>query len=315
MLRDIKRIVHRHPDNPILTEEAFPNDIVSVFNGGVVKLAADRYVMVARVENTALERYMWVCDSSDGVNFTPRPQPVAVPVDDPVYYEYCDLGRQRTYFDPRITPLEGAFYVTINCHTTHGCILGLMKTDETFEHFEWLGLISEPDNRNGILFPEKIGGAYWRLDRPNVPNAQDIWTSQSPDLIHWGVHRCLLRCGDPCRWAQSKIGGGAVPIKTDEGWLCIIHGVRPQCHESVYQLGAMLLDLDNPNQVIGAAKRAILWPETDYERIGQSPSVVFVNAAILEDDGTVRIYYGGADLVQCLATASLDDLIHACKNE
>jgi beta-1,4-mannooligosaccharide/beta-1,4-mannosyl-N-acetylglucosamine phosphorylase len=303
----------RHPDNPILTAADFPGDVAWAFNPGVVKLPDGRYIMLARVEDSALHRYMWVCDSEDGIHFKPRPEPVTVPLDDPVYYEYCDLGRRRTYFDPRITPLDGAYYITIAAHTTHGCALGLFKTDQAFQRFDWLGLISEPDNRNGVLFPEKIDGRYWRLDRPNVDNAQDIWVQQSPDLIHWGHPRCLLRCANPVRWAQSKIGPGSVPIRTDHGWLCLIHGVRPQCRDSVYQLGAMLLDLQDPTRLIGAAKRAILWPTETYELIGQSPSVVFVNGAVLEDDGTVRIYYGAADSVIALATARLADLIDACR--
>lgn len=315
MLREKKRILVRHPENPILTAEDFPYDICTVFNTGVVKQGPKKYTMVARVENTALERYLWVCDSEDGIHFKPRPKPVAVPDTDPLYMEYVDGGRQRSYFDPRVTPLEGKFYITHAAHMANGCQMGLFRTDGDFEKFEWMGLISLPDNRNATLFPEKIGGKYWRMDRPNVEGAQHIWTQQSPDLIHWGVPRVIVKMRDQVRWAQTKIGPGAVPIKTPEGWLCIIHGVRPQCTDLVYQLGVMLLDLENPNKVIGVAKRAILWPETQYELVGQTPAVVFTNAAILEDDGTVKIYYGGADTVGCLATARVEDLIHACKHE
>lgn len=315
MLREKKRIVFRHPSNPILTGEDFPFDIVTAFNAAVIKQGPKKYTMVARVENSALERYMWVCDSQDGIKFKPRPQPVPVPDKDPVYFEYCDGGRQRTYFDPRICPVDGQLYVTHNCHTDYGCMLGIFKVDENFEKWEWMGLISEPDNRNGVFFPEKIQGKYWRLDRPNVDGRMHIWTMQSPDLIHWGVPRMIVKMGTPTRWAQLKIGPGAPPIKTKEGWLCIIHGVRPQCTDHVYQLGVMLLDLENPNKVIGVSKRAILQPETNYELVGQTPSCVFTCGATLEDNNEVRIYYGGADSVQCLATASLDDLIYACKHE
>lgn len=312
MLREKKYIVQRHPQNPILTGKDFPNDIVTVFNCGVVKQAVDKYTMVCRVEDTNLDRYMWVADSTDGIRFTPRPKPIPWLLDDPAYRDY--VGEGMSYFDPRITPLDGAYYITGACHTTHGCQMGLWKTDATFERFEWMGLISWPDNRNGVLFPEKINGKYWRLDRPNVDKAMDIWCGQSPDLIHWGVPRCVVRMGD-VHWAYAKIGPGAVPIKTPEGWLCVIHGVRVQCTDYVYQLGVCLLDLNDPSKVIGVAKRAILWPEEPYELMGQSLSVVFTTGAVLEDDGAVRIYYGGADTVQCLATANVDELIYACKHE
>jgi predicted GH43/DUF377 family glycosyl hydrolase len=315
MLRKKKYIVERHPQNPILTAADFPGDIVTAFNGGVIKQGPGKYTMVARVENSALERYMWVCDSTDGLHFTPRPQPVPYPQNDPIYHEYVDGGRQRSYHDPRICEVEGQYYVTHNCHTDYGCQVGLYKVDKRFEKWDWLGLITWPDNRNVVIFPEKIQGKYWRLDRPNVPGAMHIYTGQSPDLIHWGVPRCIVKTRNPTRWAQTKIGPGGPPIKTKEGWLCIIHGVRPQCNDSVYQLGVMLLDLHDPNKVIGVSKRAILAPETTYELIGQTPSCVFTCGSILEDDGTVRIYYGAADTVQCLAMASLDDLLYACKHE
>lgn len=313
MLREKKRIVVRHPGNPILTGEDFPNDIATVFNCGVVKQGPRKYTMVCRCEDTALGRYMWVADSTDGVRFKPRPQPVAMPVDNPDFMESCN--DTWTYYDPRITKIEGQYYITHAAHTTHGCQLGLFRTDEAFEKFDWLGVICWPDNRNGVLFPEKINGKYWRLDRPNVERAMDIWTGQSPDLIHWGMPRCIVRMSE-VPWAYTKLGPGAPPIKTPEGWLCIIHGVRIQCAAHyVYQLGVALLDLENPNKVIGVAKRAILWPETPYELIGQTPSVVFTSGAVLEEDGEVKIYYGAADTVQCLATARVEDLIYACKHE
>ncbi len=314
MLRNKKRIIIRHPENPILTGEDFPNDIVTVFNAGVIKQGPDKYTMVCRVEDSALSRYLWVADSSDGIDFTPRPEPVKVPTDCPVYEEYAHAGHGQSYHDPRITCIDGVYYVTHNCHTKYGCQLGLFKTDESFENFEWLGLISWPDMRNGVLFPEKINGMYWRLDRPNVENASDIWAGQSPDLLHWGQPRHLIGYNDT-PWTYEKIGPGAPPIKTDAGWLCIIHGTRIQTHDTVYGLGAMLLDLEDPTKVLGLAQRCILAPEELYELVGQTWSVVFTCGAILEDDKTVRIYYGGADSVQCLATASLDDLIYACLNE
>lgn len=313
MLRQKKRLVQRYPGNPILTGEDFPKDIVTVFNCGVVKQGPRKYTMVCRCEDSSLGRYMWVADSEDGIRFKPRPEPVKLPVDDPVFKEY--VADTWSYYDPRVTPLEGRFYITHAAHTSHGCQLGLFVTDGDFEKFDWLGLISWPDNRNGVLFPRKINGMYWRLDRPNVERAMDVFTGQSPDLLHWGSPRCIIRQKD-IHWGYTKIGPGAPPIETPEGWLCILHGVRIQCAAHyVYQLGVALLDREDPNKVLGVAQRAILWPEETYELIGQTPSVVFTNGAILEDDGEVRIYYGAADTVQCLGTARLDELIYACRHE
>ncbi len=314
MLRKKKRIVRRHENNPLLTGEDFPGDIVTVFNCGVVKQGPEKYTMVARTEDSALDRYLWVCDSTDGIHFTPRPQPAPVPHDDPIYQEYVEPGHGLSYHDPRVVELEGKFYVTHNCHTGYGCQIGLFEVDETFEKWDWKGLISLPDDRNAVLFPEKINGKYWRMDRPNVKGATDVWVQQSPDLIHWGVPRRIIGHKDT-PWSYAKIGAGAPPIRTDEGWLCILHGVRIQCTDYVYGLGVALLDLDDPSKVIGVAQRCILAPEESYELMGQTLSVVFTCGAILEDDGMVTIHYGAADTVQCVGYASLEDLIHAAKNE
>ncbi len=313
MLYQKKYIVQRYAKNPILTKDDFPGDIVSVFNSGVVK-HQDKYIMVCRCEDSSFSRYMWVADSDDGIKFTLRPEPLALPSHDPLFCEYVDA--EKSYWDPRVTRIEGQYYIVHAADVTNGasCQLGLFKIDDAFEKLEWMGLISEPDNRNGVLFPEKINGLYYRLDRPNDNSGFDIWACSSPDLIHWGNPRRVLD-KSLLPWGEKKIGPGAVPIKTPQGWLCIIHGVRRQCTDEVYCLGVMLLDLKDPTKLIACSKRAILAPEKPYELMGQSMNVVFTNGAVAEPDGTVKIYYGGADQVQCLATATIDDLLDSCLND
>lgn len=302
--------VERYANNPILRGSDFParSGIVRVFNSGVTKRQG-RYVMACRVEDRALRNYIWIADSEDGYRFVPRPHSVALPDQDPEFAEYTT----GMIYDPRITELEGSFYLVHAAHSGHGCRLSLLRTHD-FDQFEWLGFISETDNRNGVLFPRKIGGLYARLDRPNSDgNFGDIWISYSPDLVYWGRARCVLR-NQAVRWAWSKIGPGAVPIETPQGWLVIFHGVRTQCRAHyVYQLGVCLLDLDDPSRVVARAEQAILEPETSYELVGQTPSVVFSSGAVVEDNGEVKIYYGGADTVQCVATTSLSRLIAACE--
>jgi predicted GH43/DUF377 family glycosyl hydrolase len=278
-----------------------------VFNSGVIK-AGGRYVMACRVEDAALRNRIWIAESEDGYRFVPRSGPVELPHDDPEFAEYT----AGMYYDPRITYLEGAYYLMHAAHSSHGCRLSLLKTTD-FARFDWLGCVSAPDNRNGALFPEKIAGLYARLERPNTGGAfGDMWVSYSPDLIFWGKSRCVLRNRD-VRWAWTKIGPGAVPIRTEHGWLTIFHGVRTQCAQHyVYQLGVCLLALDDPSRVIGRCEEAILEPEEPYELVGQTPSVVFTSGAVLEDDGEIKVYYGGADSVQCLATTTLARMLEAC---
>jgi predicted GH43/DUF377 family glycosyl hydrolase len=137
--------------------------------------------------------------------------------------------------------------------------------------------------------------------------------SYSPDLIFWGKSKCVFKRGAHGHWYWQKIGAGAVPIKTKKGWLEIWHGVHVMAgYQYVYHLGAMLLDLNDPSKVIARAKAPILSPIEPYERVGLTSNVVFTSGAILEEDGEVKIYYGGADTVQCVATARVEDLIDAC---
>lgn len=266
--------------------------------------------MACRAEDRALRDSIWIAESDDGISFRPRDAPIRVPQGDPIWEKYT----AGMYYDPRITRIEDDFYLMHAAHSGHGCRLSLIRTKD-FQDFDWLGFVSETDNRNGVLFPEKIGGLYARFDRPNTGGSfGDIWVSYSPDLIFWGKSECVLR-NTEVRWAWTKIGPGAVPIKTREGWLNIFHGVRTQCAQHyIYSLGVALHDLENPARVIARAEEAILQPEEDYELIGQTPSVVFTSGAVVEDDGEVKVYYGAADTVQCLATTTLDDLLFACRN-
>lgn len=302
-------VVDRYPGNPILTGAAFPESyhILRVFNSGVVQWD-ERMLMACRAEDRALMNHIWMADSSDGIHFIPRPRPIELPYDDPDFAEYA----AGMVYDPRITRIDDTFYLVHAAHSGHGCRLSLLQTED-FEIFRWRGHISETDNRNGVLFPERIGGAYARLDRPNTGGSfGDIWISYSPDLIHWGRAKCVLR-NSQVRWAWTKVGPGAVPIKTPEGWLNIFHGVRTQCQSHyVYQLGVCLLDLEDPSKVLAMAKEAILEPFEPYELVGQTPSVVFTSGAVVEPDGEVKIYYGGADTVQCLATTTVSRLLQAC---
>ena len=304
-------ICKRYEGNPILTGEDFPAeaDIKYVFNSGIVKHDG-KYIMVCRVENSALFDQFWVAESTDGYHFKPWPKPVDMPYNNPEFKKY---GESMIY-DPRVTKIGDAYYMVHAAHSGYTCRLSLVKTKD-FKKVEWLGFISEVDNRNGVLFPEKIGGLYARLDRPNTGSGNgDMWISFSPDMIFWGKSKCVFRNWEGIRWAWTKVGAGAVPIKTSEGWLNIFHGVRTQCHSHyVYQLGVCLLDLEDPSKVKAMSEDAILIPEEQYELAGQTPNVVFTCGAIAEDNGEVKLYYGGADSVQCVATTSVEKLIEACR--
>jgi predicted GH43/DUF377 family glycosyl hydrolase len=309
MLYPKKEIVKRYEKNPILTADDMPFACSGIYNSGVVKFDG-KYLMLCRVESIDISNYFIPAFSEDGYHFKVRKKPISLPKDE----EFKKYTEEMIY-DPRITEIDGVYYVCFAAHSSYGVRIGMLKTED-FEKFDSCGFISEPDNRNGVLFPERIVGLYARLDRPILPNDQgDIWISYSPDLVFWGKSKCVFKRGAHGHWYWQKIGAGAVPIKTKKGWLEIWHGVHVMARfQYVYHLGAMLLDLNDPSKMIARTKAPILSPREPYERVGLTSNVVFTSGAILEEDGEVKIYYGGADTVQCVATARLEDLIEACFN-
>jgi len=300
-------LLRRYPGNPILTAQDFPRPVNSIFNAGATK-CGDEYILLNRVEGLDGISCLWVARSRDGVHFTPDPQPAMVRATEGYYAVYEEYGIE----DPRITKIADVYYITYTCYSRYACCVGLARTSD-FRTFERMGIISLPDNKDVVLFPEKIGGRYARLDRPSTVtgNRRDIWISYSPDLLHWGSPRPVMepRKG---RWDNKKIGAGAPPIKTDQGWLEIYHGVRETGSGVLYRLGAVLLDLEDPSRVVGRAAEHILTPTATEDFLGNVMNVVFTCGAILEDDGELKVYYGAADQVMCLATAPVDEIIALC---
>jgi predicted GH43/DUF377 family glycosyl hydrolase len=189
--------------------------------------------------------------------------------------------------------------------------LVMLAETEDFKNFKIIGPISEPSNKDCALFPEKINGYYWKVDRPSADTRRDIWISKSKDLVHWGGYELL---SEPVSgtWENDKIGGSTPPIKTDEGWLMLYHGVRGFGISSLYKIGVMLMDLEKPWVVKGRSSEPILSPDFEYERVGDVGNVVFTNGWI-NDNNEIKIYYSGADTNICLATTSIDDLLKCCK--
>ena len=191
-----------------------------------------------------------------------------------------------------------------------GSTVALARTTD-FVNFEPIGGVSTPHNRNALLFPEKIGGRYCRFERPEGQSAI-MWLSYSPDLLYWGDATPLPL--PETSWNFAKTGASAVPIRTEHGWLKIYHAVSDPPSDGNYFLGAMLLDLEDPSQIIAAPRKFILAPVMDYERLGQVPNVVFCSGAVEYQD-KLHVYYGGADQRVCLATTTVDELVEFCLRE
>ncbi|PAW78771.1 MAG: glycosidase [Verrucomicrobia bacterium Tous-C9LFEB] len=300
-------ILQRHPKNPIIAPGDMPVPCSSVFNCGATWFE-DRVLLLLRVEDMARDNAFYVATSEDGVTFEIQTEPVDYPLRD------TESRFLENRFDMRITQLEGHYYVT---HASwlggYGSCIGTALTKD-FRSFEAVGELSVPSNRNAALFPEKIQGRYARLERPqNIDGGGRIWVSYSPDLLHWGESRPVVMPDTP--WSRCKVGAGAVPIKTEHGWLCVYHATAKNCATENYYLGAMLLDLNQPDRIVAAPRQFILQPETPYECMGQVPNVVFTNGAVVMPDGTLNIYYGGADTRICLAQVSVDELVEYCLTE
>jgi len=290
-----------------------------VFNPGAVRFG-DQYVLLLRVQNRGRETYFVVARSTDGITFSCDNRIVEL--------EGITRIAQTVFhvYDPRITRLDDRFYIMVAMDLDAGCYLGLAETKD-FESFRFLGIVSGDEFRNGVLFPEKIGGRYLRLDRPNrvsteggVRTGSAICLSESDDLLHWSVVATVME-GRPHYW-DELIGSGPPPVKTRAGWLHIYHGVATHFGSaSVYQAGVTLLDLDNPSIVLARSRFNILEPREIYEQVGQVPNVVFPSGMIVDtydsggyatDDSRVLVYYGAADTSVGLAETTIRELIAAC---
>jgi len=317
-------VITRHPANPILTAADIPYESTLVFNAGITRYQG-RYVMVFRNDVFNEERRhqytnLGVAYSDDGIKWRAEPKPC---------WQVGDEENLRVY-DPRLTVIDGKCYVCFAMDTRHGLRGGIAVTED-FSRFEILSL-SVPDNRNMVLFPDKVGGLYTRLERPFPVYSRcgtgpydtrfDTWISDSPDLRYWGNSHLLLAV-EQVPYANDKVGPAAPPVKTRAGWLTSFHAVdldpdrgkngwEPAWRKR-YCAGIMLLDLEDPRKLIGLYKEPLLAPEAPYEIDGGfRNNVIFPGGMILEDTGEVKLYYGAADTVECVATAHVDDLLALC---
>ena len=304
MINIKKTIVKRYENNPIVTNDLIPYSCRGVYNSSAVKHDGE-YYMVMRCEGYDLRDFFMVAVSSNGYdNWKIKGDVIPMPQTE----EFKKFG--DNYYDPRVTKLEGIYYITFCCHSDEAR-MALMSTTN-FNDFKWEGFITGQGYRNTVLFPEKINGLYTALERPN--SIGSIWLTQSPDLKFWGQQKLIISASkeDVGVWGISKIGPCGTPIKTEKGWLIIFHAVQTICDYSyLYHTGVMLTDLKDPSKIIRVGKEPILSPEMPYENTGHAPNVVFASSQIVEDDGSVKLYYGAADRYQCVADTTIELLLEA----
>lgn len=215
--------------------------------------------------------------------------------------------------DPRITPLNGRYYFTYVAVSRHGPATALASTAD-FRTFERHGVIFCPENKDVVLFPERIGGTFAALHRPvcGTPFTRpEMWTARSPDLIHWGAHTPLAIGGGA--WQSGRVGAGPPPIRVPEGWLAIYHGNRHPTRPGeigTYYGGVLLLDANDPTRVLKRTAEPFMVPEADFERAGFVPNVVFPTG-VVADGEKLLVYYGAADAITAVAEFEVRALLAA----
>jgi beta-1,4-mannooligosaccharide/beta-1,4-mannosyl-N-acetylglucosamine phosphorylase len=297
--------VWRYSKNPIINRNVNAS-IERTFNSGFVPYG-DGFVGVFRGDGYDALYKLYVGRSKDGLHFDIDDKPI----------EFVDANgnpvASKYSYDPRVVELEGSYYI-IFADQFDEVTVGIAKTDD-FKTFTKLEYPFPPNCRNGALFPRKINGKYYLLSRPS-DNASaffgNIFISESKDLEYWGHHRLITRNGW-ANWNNVKCGGGPIPIETDEGWLVIVHGVMYNVNTYVYNMGAIILDKDDPTKVLYKCKNLIMTPQESYEITGHTPNVVFPTNVLVGEDGKLAIYYGAADCYTCLAFSTVDTLIDYIK--
>ncbi len=299
--------VWRYKENPIINRNPLPG-VARIFNSAVVPYQGE-FIGVFRGEQTNGVPHLYLGYSKDGIHWTYDNNKIAFE------NEKGEPYMPRYAYDPRLIKVEDTYYI-IWCTDFYGAALGLAKTTD-FKKFVRLENPFLPFNRNGVFFPRKINNNFILLSRPSDSGHTpfgDVFVSESPDLTYWGKHRHMMSKGYNQWWQSLKIGGGAAPIETSEGWLLFYHGVSGTCNGYVYSMGACMLDIDNPSIVKYRCGNFILTPETWYEERGFVPNVVFPCAALTDaETGRIAIYYGAADSYVGLAFTTIEEIINYIK--
>ena len=304
--QDYPRPVWRYTENPIIDRYAIPTSN-SIFNSAVVPFE-DGFAGVFRCDSLGVSMDIYAGFSKDAIHWEINHEPIRFEGADPEI-----LNREYRY-DPRVCFIEDRYYITW-CNGYHGPTIGVAYTFD-FKTFVQLENAFLPYNRNGVLFPRKIDGKFAMLSRPSDTGHTpfgDIFLSESPDMVYWGKHRHVM--GRSSEWWESvKIGGGAAPIETSEGWLLFYHGVSGTCNGYVYSIGGAILDIDNPSIVKYRCENFLLTPEEWYEERGFVPNVTFPCATIHDSvSGKIAVYYGCADSYVGLAFTTVDEIVDYIK--
>ncbi|MDD4095200.1 MAG: glycoside hydrolase family 130 protein [Oscillospiraceae bacterium] len=294
--------IWRYSENPIIGRNPLKG-VARIFNSAVTPYG-DGFIGVFRGEQVNGIPNIYLGRSKDAIHWAFDEEKILF-VD-----AKGDSFMPKYAYDPRLVKVDDTYYI-IWCQDFYGASIGVARTQD-FKTFTRLENPFLPFNRNAVLFPRKIGGQFVMLSRPSDSGHTpfgDIFISESPDMEFWGRHRHVMGTGGNW-WEGLKIGSGAAPIETTEGWLLFYHGVCGTCSGFVYSIGGVILDLENPSIVKYRCQNYLLTPEEWYEERGFVPNVTFPCATIHDaKTGKIALYYGAADSYVGLAFTYVDEII------
>jgi predicted GH43/DUF377 family glycosyl hydrolase len=295
-------LFERHAKNPILTAADWPYPAHTVFNAGATLLRDGTTLLLCRVEDRRGHSHLTAARSKNGVDgwiIDEAPTFRAAPESHPE--ELWGIE------DPRITWVEelSKYVVAYTAFGESGPAVSLALTED-FRTFDRYGLVMPPENKDAALLPRRIDGSFALVHRPVTESGAHIWISYSPDLLHWGNHKPMLKARRGAWWDASKVGLSPPLIETERGWLMIYHGVRVTASGSLYRLGLALFETNAPDVCLRRGDEWIFGPQAVYEREGDVADVAFPCGTTLAKDGdTIHMYYGGADSCIALAMGSV----------
>jgi predicted GH43/DUF377 family glycosyl hydrolase len=295
-------IVKRWGHNPLIGIKDLDFNCADIHNAGVVHFQSEVLLLVTIEYLTGHRGIHLARPTSDG-HYKVESEPFLKQSGHIKHLRHESKG----VLDGRVTFLDGVYYIMYNAFGDYGYRLAIARTED-FRKIERMGFISEPDTKAGVLFPEKIKGRYTRLERPGDGS---IWVTYSDDLLHWGGSKLVIspRGGF---WDESRIGAGATPIEIEHGWLVLYYGVKETLAGPIYRIGAVILDKQEPTEIVGRTNIPILSPRMNYERIGDVPNLVFPSGALVDENGNLKIFYGAANSCVCVGTTTIEEIVDNC---
>lgn len=291
--------------------------INAVMNSGAIELNG-KFYLVARIEGDDRKSFFGVAESDDGVSgFRFWDYPILLP-------DTCP--EETNVYDMRLTKHEDGYIYGVFCseskdHSVNDlsaavAAAGIVRTKDlkTWERLDNLVTLRSPQQRNVVLHPEFVNGKYAFYTRPmddfiETGSGGGIGFGLCDDITHAVIdEEKMTSLRKYHTITEAKNGAGAVPIKTDRGWIHIAHGVRNTAAGLRYVIYAFATDLNDPSKVIAEPSGMLIGPRAG-ERVGDVSNVVFTNGAIATKEGRVFIYYASSDTRMHVATTTVDKLI------